>query len=636
MVAIIKQKIANSLARIGMAVAVVVGVVLSAAQIAFDYQDQLRRNDVLVNSILGVASGGATQAAFELSTAEAQAVLEPLMIHDFFTRVEILDESGSVLGEISRETPPHFTDKLQAVLFTSDKLYEKTLFHNKSNLDVGNLRVSVDTTTIFQDFYNRSIRTIVVGLLRSILLAAILLYIFNLLLTRPIVGLVENLKAVDPRKPRAIMLPQRISKANNELTDLANSINNILASNQKYLAELDASKRETDEVAEKLRHTERLSIIGKLVGGVSHDFNNILAVILGSLELLQIKNDLNDGAKELLNMGLNATQRGAELTSQLLSYSRKQPLDPKPILIQDYFPNLETLLAHVLGEQYSIEFVVPDGQWYCFADASQLDSVILNLAINARDAMPDGGQLTIEAFNTQLDEAYIAEEDEAVEPGQYVCFAVTDNGTGMSKDVINQAFEPFFTTKEIGKGSGLGLSMVYGFAKQSRGHIKIYSEIGEGTTIKLFLPRTHQNGETFSERVPVTGVDASAVANQTLLVVEDDQAYSKIIELTLTGLQINALVTHEADTALQAARNAGPFDAALIDVVLPGELNGRQLADRLRKDYPDIKIAFMSGYTENAIIHNDRLDEGTTFLQKPFSINQLKTVLNNILKKGST
>ena len=508
------------------------------------------------------------------------------------------------------------------------------LFHQQSNLNVGLLRVSVHTTTILQDFYNRSIRTIIVGMLRSILLAAILLYVFNHLLTRPIVGLVENLKDVDPRRPRAITVPKRISKANNELTDLANSTNNILASNEEYLAELDEAKRENDEVTEQLRHTERLSIIGKLVGGVSHDFNNILAVILGSLELLQQKSSLNDEAKELVKMGVGATERGAKLTSQLLSYSRKQPLDPKPILIQGYFLDLETLLARVLGEQYDIEFALPEGHWYCFADANQLDSVILNLAINARDAMPDGGKLTIEAFHSLLDETYCAQQDDDVVPGQYICFAVTDNGTGMSQDVIKHAFEPFYTTKEIGKGSGLGLSMVYGFTKQSGGHIKIYSEPGDGTTIKLFLPRTDHAGGSIAEHFPVDGIDVSALNNKRLLVVEDNEAYSKVIELTLSGLQINALVTHDADTALQAMRSEGPFDAALIDVVLPGELNGRQLADRLKDEYPNIKIAFMSGYTENAIIHNGRLDEGTTFLQKPFSINELKSVLNNLLTKG--
>ena len=519
---------------------------------------------------------------------------------------------------------------------TPDKQYEAVLFHQQSNLDVGLLRVSVHTTTILQDFYNRSIRTIIVGLVRSILLAVILLFIFNHLLTRPIVGLVENLKDVDPRKPRAIMVPKRISKANNELTDLANSTNNILASNQEYLAELDEAKRENDEVTEQLRHTERLSIIGKLVGGVSHDFNNILAVILGSLELLQQKGSLNNEANELVKMGIGATERGAKLTSQLLSYSRKQPLDPKPILIQGYFPELETLLARVLGEQYDIEFALPKGHWYCFADANQLESVIFNLAINARDAMPDGGKLTIEAFHSLLDETYCAQQDDDVVPGQYICFAVTDNGTGMSEDVVKQAFEPFYTTKEIGKGSGLGLSMVYGFTKQSGGHIKIYSEPGDGTTIKLYLPRTDQAGGSIPEHIPVDGVDVSAPTDTRLLVVEDNEAYSKVIELTLSGLQINALVTHDADSALQAMRSEGPFNAALIDVVLPGELNGRQLADRFKDEYPDIKIAFMSGYTENAIIHHGRLDEGTTFLQKPFSINELKTVLNNLLNKGES
>ncbi len=628
------RRIAVKLARTGVGIAVLLGIVLSVVQIVLDYQDELERNDTLVQNILHVASAGATQAAFELSTTQAEAALQPLTIYAFLNNLEIVSDSGERLHSIAREVPPNSTDWIARWLNITDKMYSADLFHTQSNLTVGQLKVIVHRATALEDFFVRSIRLLIAGVLRSLILAAVLVLVFNFFLSRPLLDLLASLRRIDPRHPEPIAVPDKIKRANNELTELASSINSTLSANRDYLAELRTSRRVADDAMDKLRQSERLSIIGKLVGGVAHDFNNILAIILGAFEFLRDQNALNRDGRNLVTTGITATQRGASLTSQLLAYSRRQPLDPKPIAVKDFFVDLEDMLIRSLGERYTTEFTIGGSIWSCFADVRQLETVILNLAVNARDAMPNGGNLTIEALNTRLDLAYCQQQEDEVEPGQYVCFAVTDNGTGMSQEVMENAFEPYFTTKEVGQGSGLGLSMAYGFIKQSGGHIKIYSEPGDGTTIKLYLPRIRTNGHEPPSEADEDQAGAPRLAGLTFLVVEDDQTLSQVLVSNLKKLNINAIVAHDGNSAIEKANQAEHLDGALIDVVLPGKLNGRDLSEALLAQRPDLPIAFMSGYTENAIIHNARLDKGTVFLQKPFPVKELELVLDRIVPRS--
>lgn len=627
-----KPTIALTLARYGLTIAVVLGLMTGSIQIIRDFSDEKLRNQSFIQKMLVLSSAGAIQAAFQIDKSLAEEAARPLLIYDFITSVTIIDDRGVQIANLVRKPALQPIDHLTKLFTEAYELYEIKLIESKTDIYVGKLSVEVRNSTLLQDFYERSIRVIVTGILKNLLLTALLLYLFYLVLSLPLSLLTQRLNTVDPRKPEPFLLPSRIVQANNEITEVALSANHILRASQDYLRELANSQALTKKMTNQLRHSERLSAIGQLVGGVAHDFNNILAIILGSLELLE-NQALNERGKRLLSMARDATDKGSKLTSQLLAYSRNQPLEPTPILASELLSSMEELLQRTLGEQYALEFITSSGLWHCFADQQQLETVLLNLTLNARDAMPNGGNLTIEVRNTWLDLEYCAQEGD-VEPGQYVCFAISDNGIGMSKQVMAQAFEPYFSTKPVGKGSGLGLAMAYGFVKQSGGHIKIYSEEGEGTTVKLYLPRYSQPVK--ANRPPeLPHYLPPDFAGCCLLVVEDDPLVLEVIKAQLMEMQIEVITASDASTALDLLQQTPKIDAALIDIVLPGNLNGRQLANRLEAEYPSFRVAFMSGYTENAIIHNARLDEGVILLQKPFSRKNLALVLNRLFNKGN-
>lgn len=385
-------------------------------------------------------------------------------------------------------------------------------------------------------------------------------------------------------------------------------------------------------VEEDLRHAQKLQAIGELTGGIAHDFNNILAVILGNAELVLDKVAQFGPASveiEFASAIRDAAIRGATLTSRLLSFARKQPLHPQSLSLNTVLRDLDSLLRRSLGESINIEIVGAGGLWKTCVDLGQFDNAVLNLAVNARDAMPDGGSLTIETANTRLDAEYAAEHSE-VTPGQYVMVAVTDTGTGMTPDVMREAFIPFFTTKGVGQGSGLGLSMVFGFVKQSGGHVKIYSELGQGTTVKMYFPRDLTDVPTGSGEEPVAP-SRKGSANGLVLLVEDDPAILRYTKRTLSllGYSVDAALTGDAAADLLRQR---VYDILLTDVVLPGRLNGVRLADLAHKLRPGIKVLFMSGYTENAIVHNGRLDPNVELISKPFTRDQLARRLQNLTK----
>jgi len=369
---------------------------------------------------------------------------------------------------------------------------------------------------------------------------------------------------------------------------------------------------------------------------VAHDFNNLLTIIMGNLETLERSLQsptLEKGrlARAAAN-ALRGAQRAAALTQRLLAFSRRQPLDPKPVDVSRLVSSMSDLLRRTIDEQIAIEAVLAGGLWRAHVDPNQLEVAILNLAVNARDAMPDGGKLTIETANAYLDEGYAAAQAEVV-PGQYVVICVSDTGIGMSKQVLERAFEPFFTTKEVGQGTGLGLSQVYGFVKQSGGHIKIYSEPQQGTTVKLYLPRLHGDGDAYgdTEQRPLP----RSAAAETILVVEDDddvRAYTKEI---LRELGYGILEAATAHAALRLLEQHAEIDLLFTDVGLPGGMNGRQLADEARKRRPDLKILFTTGYARNAIVHEGRLDPGVQLVTKPFTYAAVGAKLRDILDARS-
>ncbi|HTJ63450.1 MAG TPA: PAS domain-containing protein [Alphaproteobacteria bacterium] len=382
------------------------------------------------------------------------------------------------------------------------------------------------------------------------------------------------------------------------------------------------------QLEEQLRQSQRLESLGQLTGGVAHDFNNLLGIIYGNLEL--VSEELRDRPElqEMLQSALNASERGATLTRSLLAFSRQQPLDPHAIDPSTLIEDMISLLRRTVPENIEIRFV-PNGTWKCEADSGQLQNALLNLVVNARHAMPDGGRLTLETGNARLDEDYSAAHAE-VRPGEYVVIAVSDTGTGMSPEVIARAFEPFFTTKEVGKGTGLGLSMVYGFAKQSLGHVNIYSELGEGTTVRLYLPRSGGTGVDRAKAVP-----HSSQGSEIILLVEDDADMARMTSRLLRSLGYRVMTAARAEPALEIVQRGTPFDLLLTDVVLPGSMNGRALADEVERQRPGTRVVFMSGYTENAILHHGRLDEGVHLLQKPFLKRELAAKLRDVLDEES-
>lgn len=386
----------------------------------------------------------------------------------------------------------------------------------------------------------------------------------------------------------------------------------------------------TDQVLrdEQLRQAQKMEAVGQLTGGIAHDFNNILAVVLGNLDLMIDHVQDHPKCSELAFKAIRAAERGALLTQRLLAFSRKQPLMPTPTNINALVRGIEELLRGALGEQNELEFVRAAGLWRCEVDPSQVENAVLNLAINARDSMDAGGKLTIETANAHLDDEYVAAQVE-VKPGQYVMLAVTDTGRGMPPDVRSRIFEPFFTTKEIGQGSGLGLSMVYGFVKQSGGHISVYSEEGEGTTFKIYLPRATAQ----DEKDAVKPVELSDLAGrgQRVLVVEDEPLVLELTRDLLRDLGYRVITADTGPAALKIIEESAPFDLLLTDAVLPGGMNGRELADAVKKRRPRMRVLYMSGYTENAIIHHGRLDRDAVLLQKPFRKKDLALKMREAL-----
>ncbi len=383
------------------------------------------------------------------------------------------------------------------------------------------------------------------------------------------------------------------------------------------------------QLENRLHQAQKMEAVGQLTGGVAHDFNNLLTVILGSSEILEESLVEQPHLQKLAKMSLNAAERGADLTSRLLAFSRKQALQPRVIDVAQLVQNMDALLRRTIPENISIEIVRGGGLWKVEVDAAQLEAALLNLAVNARDAMPEGGYLTIEIANAMLDADYVAAESD-VKPGQYAVVTVTDTGHGIPPENLDRVFEPFFTTKEVGRGTGLGLSMVFGFVKQSGGHVRVYSELGEGTSVKLYFPRS------LAEEEPVVANHHGRTiigGTETVLVVEDDSAVREHAVTQLRSLGYNVIEASSGAKAIEILRSSGAVDLLFTDVVMPG-MGGRNLAEAAANMRPLLKILYTSGYTENSIVHNGRLDRGVKLLNKPYRRDQLAAQVRTALDEN--
>jgi signal transduction histidine kinase/CheY-like chemotaxis protein len=408
-------------------------------------------------------------------------------------------------------------------------------------------------------------------------------------------------------------------------------------------AELEREARLRRETEDTLRQSQKMEAIGQLTGGVAHDFNNLLTVILGNLDTVHRRLSNVAAGQEAahfattllkpIELAIHGSRSAAQLTHRLLAFSRRQALEPTHLDLNRLVAGMSDLLHRTVGESIKVETVLAGGLWPTFADANQVENVLLNLVINARDAMPAGGNLTIETANTYLDETY-ARRFGDVAPGQYVMLSITDTGTGIPRDMLDRVFEPFFTTKGTGVGSGLGLAMVHGFVKQSHGHVRIYSEVGVGTTVKVYLPRSTETADMPANPVGTEGPALPvprAQRDETVLVVEDNANVREYAVSVLEDLGYRVIEAADVDGALKAIEDAPPIDLLFTDVVLPGKESGRDLANILKQRFPGLPVLFTTGYTRNAIVHNGRLDAKVHLLNKPYTQQELARKLRELL-----
>ncbi len=449
----------------------------------------------------------------------------------------------------------------------------------------------------------------------------------------------------DDGKPlRVVGVSVDVTERKQELVELRNFTEMLEAAVRERTQALETRTRELEaqnearkRAEELLRQAQKMEAVGQLTGGIAHDFNNLLTVIQGGLEMIGRQVTALDSSPVVSrivrgkDMALEGVRRAARLTERLLAFARQQPLAPKAVDPNRLVGGVCELLRRTVGETIALETVLAGGIWMTQADVNQLENAILNLVVNARDAMPNGGKVTIETANCHLDDAYTRTLAEPVKPGQYVMISVSDTGAGMDRDTLQRAFEPFFTTKGVGKGTGLGLSQVYGFVRQSAGHVAIYSEIDEGTAVKIYLPR-HHGDEDPADIERSTG-ESESLGAETILVVEDDEALRLYTVEILSDLGYSVLAAANGAAALEIIGRGHGIDLLFTDIVMPGGMNGRQLADEAVRKRPGLKVLFTTGYTANAIVHHGRLDPDVELISKPFTYDSLGRKIRALLDK---
>jgi len=401
--------------------------------------------------------------------------------------------------------------------------------------------------------------------------------------------------------------------------------------NETLEARVAEALAEREEAEAALRQAQKMEAVGQLTGGLAHDFNNLLAGISGAFEMIgtRLAQGRTTDVERYLQAGQGAARRATALTHRLLAFSRRQNLSPKPLLANSLLQELAELVRRTVGPSIKVETVAASGLWSTLVDENQLENALLNLCINARDAMPDGGRITIETSNRWIDARAAAQH--RLDPGQYVTICVSDTGTGIEKEDLERVFDPFFTTKPIGQGTGLGLSMVYGFARQSHGHVRIYSEIGQGTMVCIYLPR--HDGPSEDEELRVQAAAAAPRSGETVLVIDDEPMVRMLIVDSLEDLGYGCLEAGDGPSGLQILENTPDIDLLVTDVGLPGGLNGRQVAERARQLRPGLRILFVTGYAENAVLNHGHIERGMQVLTKPFAVEELGRRISNLMQQ---
>jgi len=721
------------LTKLSLATAFLLGLLVGTTQVVLDYLNQEEQLNDNIDNILKAAENSAKEAAYNLNENVAAIVIDGLMQYSFIDNAVIKNSFGGILAS-GTQVPDigSFSRSISNYLFDIDKEYTIDLPGDDRDPVYGQLSIIVDQHKAMGNLYERSLFTLLSGLLKNLVLGALLATVFYIVLTRPIVKVAEEVskKYTAKDEKQEVAIPAEL--ADNEIGALLTVFNQfvlgvkdadsflitvlnsspiamtistisdgvILYANpvtQTMLGRTEAElvgrkmkefylnmddrellfgiseenvgintnepleKQEllverkdgtmiyidsniqaieyegkavlistffdlTDrkEMDKKLRHSQRMEAVGQLTGGVAHDFNNLLGIMLGNADLLSQKAD-NEGVKKRIDAIKKAISRASSLTKRLLSFSRQLPLAPTPTDLQKLLNNLMDMLRRTLGETVNLEIEETPKMNHALVDPHQLDNALINLALNARDSMPDGGQLTIRASDVTFGEAY-SKQHQDMTPGDYVKIQVSDTGNGMSPEIIDRVFEPFFTTKDIGQGSGLGLSMVYGFVKQSKGHITVESTEGEGTTISLYFPSVNQQ----PERKKPPKKDA-VIENITILLVEDDPGLRETTSSILNNIGYDVIEAADGQAALDILSiRAEEIDLIFSDVVMPNNMSGLDLAKQVMDKYHNIKILLTSGYPDKAADQAKIEKLGIDMIAKPYEREQLISAIERV------
>lgn len=616
------KKLGVQLARFAVGVAVLLGVLFSIGQLLLDISNQKTKSKASITQIINTVSPLASKVAYELNTYSAEEVISGIIAYPTILSAEILGDQGQILARKQRVANHTVLSNFLNWTFVDLETFRLSLVHENYEQSVGQLNIQIDIATISDQVINRFFTNLLFGILRNVALAVALLFFFQKILTKPILALSKELGSLELSTIKHQVVKKPEHHEYDELGELVDSINNHLKSNFK--------------TGQRLRQLQKMETIGHLTGGITHDFNNILGIVMCNLELIDRRVIQDRTTSSYVKEALNGVNRGTDIIKKLLNYSRVDAGEEKLVLVNEFIEGVRDLITKSMSVSINSEIHLAPNLWPVKINSGDLQDALLNLSLNARDAMPNGGSLLIETSNKTLDEDYVRLNPQ-IKVGDYVMISVSDTGIGMNLETLDRALEPFFTTKEEGKGTGLGLSMVYGFVRRSRGSVKIYSEIGEGTTIRIYLPRV-QHAEGIEEDVQVKKLLPRGT--ETILVVDDEKALIKLATTNLEALGYKTLTSETGKHALRLLDEHKGIDLLFTDIIMPGGIDGYQLALAAHKMHPSLKILLTTGFTKKReeYINGEKkylTELASNLVDKPYNQADLAQAVRKALDEGN-
>lgn len=577
-----QKNLSVRLTKISLAVAISLGVIFGIGQFISDAYSQRNNSYTELQEILDTIYPLASKASYELDTQAADELATGLISNIAVYSVILQSDTGQILSTKRQDDEGTFYSKALSWVISDNQYFSRDLYHPFFDHSVGTISIQLNTNDVGRGIIQRAIVNIALGVLRNIALAVVLLFFFRNILTSPLVAISKNLEKIDSKKSNSKLVELPDAHRHDEIGKIVLSINSLLV-------------RES-ETYEQLRQSQKMEAFGQLTRGVAHEFNNTLAIVLGYIELVQERVASDETSVKYLEMALNGVNLGTEVVKKLLIYSRVDSGEDKVSSVNDIISEMADLLTSSIPVSIDMDVQLAKDVWPIKTNASDLQDALLNLCLNARDAMPDGGKLTVMTTNKILDEDFILLNPQS-RIGEYVLISVSDTGTGMTKEIRDKSVEPFFTTKQKDKGTGLGLSMVYGFVHRSGGYLKVHSELGEGSTFQIYLPRSKEVEPTeaaASQREPLPR------GHETILVVDDEKSLIFIATANLEALGYKTLSAENAERALQLLEKNKDIDLLFSDIVLPGGGDGYHLALRSHRDHPNLKILLTSVFAKKS------------------------------------